>query len=106
MPSRRQHTRIAVRCPASIALANGGGRSGTTLDVSIEGLSLSTELPIAPGSRCTVRLELPCRSGARPLQVDAKSIYSSYSGPGDFRIGMVFVNLDAESESVIRDFAA
>ena len=70
-----------------------------TIDVSLEGLSLSTESPIAPGSRCSVCFELPCRNGARPLQVDAKSIYSSYSGPGDFRIGMVFVDLDATAKA-------
>lgn len=94
-----------MRCPVTITLAAGTERCGTTLDLSAEGLSLFTEQPIAPGTRCTIHVVLPCRSGPRPLQTEARSVYSSYSGPGDFRIGLVFADFDAERDSVIRDFA-
>ncbi len=104
-PSRRRGARIAARYPVTVTMADGGDRTGTTLDLSTNGLSLCAAQPLAPGSRCTLRLELPCRNGPNRLRIDAKSIYSSYSGPGNFRIGMVFVGLDAETENTIRDFA-
>ncbi len=104
---RRRHTRIAVRCPLTLTPAGGGERTGTTLDLSLEGLSLATDLPMPPGSRYRVDIAaLPCRSGPRPLRVDAKAVYSSYLGPGSFRVGMVFINPDDESASVLTDFVA
>jgi hypothetical protein len=104
---RRRHARIAVRCPLALTLPNGAERNCTTLDMSIEGLSLATDLPISPGSRCRVHIPtLPCRSGPRPLRIEARAVYSSYLGPGSFRIGMVFVNPDEESAGVLADFAA
>jgi hypothetical protein len=105
--SRRRHTRVAVRCPVTLTLASGAERKGTTVDLSADGLSLSTDQPISPGSRCRVHLAaLPCRGGIRPLQLDARASYSSYSGPGSFRVGMVFVEPDAESESLLADLVA
>lgn len=106
-PGRRRHARIAVRCPLTLTPAGGVERTGTTLDLSLEGLSLATDLPIPPGSRYRVHIAaLPCRSGPRPLRIDAKAVYSSYLGPGHFRVGMVFVDPGGEGAGVLADFVA
>lgn len=104
---RRRHARIAVRCALTLTPQGGIARTGTTLDLSVDGLSLSTDLPISPGSRLHIHIAaLPCRSGPRALQIDAKAVYSSYLGPGSFRIGMVFVDPHGEGADVLADFAA
>ena len=59
--------------------------------------------PIAPGSRCTLLL--------RPtpdeewLKLEVKAVYSSYTAPGDFRIGMAFLPQDAAGRDRLRAVA-
>jgi hypothetical protein len=87
-PSRRVQPRHALRWPVVIQILGGSERRGVTVDLSSDGLSLSTDRPIAPGSRCTLFLRPAPDNGW--LRLDVKSVYSSYSAPGDFRIGMAF----------------
>ncbi len=94
--SRRQHPRNLLHCPVSIALVGGGERQGVTVDLSRDGLSLSTQRPITPGLRCVLSLYPPGPGYREPVLLQAKSVYSSYAAPGDFRIGMVFVGEDAQ----------
>ena len=77
-------------------------REGTVQDLSLQGLSLFTARPIEPGSRCTLRFVLPLPQGARAVALAAKAVYSSYTGPGVFRIGMLFMALGGEEQEAIR----
>lgn len=103
-PSRRLQPRSVLRWPVSIQIIGGVERQGITLDLSIEGLSLSTDRPIAPGSRCVLRLN-PGADQAR-LELEVKAVYSSYNAPGDFRIGVVFLPQAAEGRERLRALAA
>lgn len=98
--SRRQQPRNSLRVPVSIAIAGGPERSGTTVDLSRDGLSLTTDRPITPGSRCTLRLASD--GVVDSLRVEVKSVYSSYAAPGDFRIGMVFTDPAHEAHAQLR----
>lgn len=102
--SRRQQPRNALRCPVVIEIAGGNERTGTTVDLSRDGLSLSTDRPISPGSRCTLRLQP--EGAARSLRFEVKSVYSSYAAPGDFRIGVVFTEQDVEAHDQLRALVA
>lgn len=83
-----------------IQIFGGNERRGTTMDLSAEGLSLSTDRPIAPGSRCTLFLR-PTPEDVW-LKLEVKAVYSSYTAPGDFRIGVVFLPQDAEGRDRLR----
>lgn len=101
--SRRQQPRNALSVPVTIAIAGGNERSGTTVDLSHDGLSLTTDRPIAPGSRCTLCLY---PANARDsLRFEVKSVYSSYAAPGDFRIGMVFTDPGLDAQAQLRALA-
>lgn len=102
--SRRQQPRDALRWPVVIQILGGTERRGVTLDLGAEGLSLSTDRPIPPGSRCT--LHLRPSADASWLQLEVKAVYSSYSGPGDFRIGMVFLPQDTQGRDRLRALVA
>jgi hypothetical protein len=41
----------------------------------------------------------------REVRVDAKAVYSSYTAPGDFRIGMVLAGYDAQQREQLRALA-
>ena len=101
--SRRLQPRNALRCAVTIMLADGGQRRGTTVDLSNDGLSLSTDKPIAPGSRCV--LVLQAIDAKQVLRIDAKAVYSSYAAPGDFRIGMVLAGYDPQQRERLRVLA-
>lgn len=103
-PSRRLQPRNALRWPVTIVIAGGTERQGVTMDLSAEGLSLSTDRPITPGSRCTLLLRPSPQDGWLTLEV--KAVYSSYTAPGDFRIGMAFLPQDAEGRDRLRAVAA
>lgn len=100
--TRRLQPRNALRCAVTITIAGGNERRGTTVDLSHDGLSLSTDKPIPPGTRCTLSLQAPRVADAATLHIDVKAVYSSYSAPGDFRIGMVFIGLDSQVADVLR----
>lgn len=101
--SRRRHDRLSLRCPVQIQLAAPPEREGTLQDMSPQGLSLFTARPIEPGSRCTLRLVLPLPSGPREVALAAKAVYSSYTGPGVFRIGMLFMALSPDAQTAVRE---
>lgn len=103
-PSRRLQPRNALHWPVTIQIHGGNERRGVTMDLSTDGLSLSTDRPISPGSRCTLLLRPSPDDGW--LQLEVKAVYSSYTAPGDFRIGMVFVPQDAAGRDRLRAVAA
>lgn len=103
-PSRRLQPRNPLFWPVMIQVLGGTERHGMTMDLSAEGLSLSTERPIAPGSRCTLLMRPTPNDGW--LKLEVKALYSSYTAPGDFRIGMAFLPQETESLDRLRALAA
>ncbi len=100
--SRRIHARLAIRRPVSLTMSDGGVRAGTTVDVSQVGLSLTTDKPIAPGSKCQVRVDWTSGGAARAVDIAAKAVYSSYSGPKCFRIGLIFTQKGSEAMTLVQ----
>jgi hypothetical protein len=100
--SRRTHARLAVRRPVSLTMSDGSVRSGTTVDVSQLGLSLTTDKPIAPGSKCQVRVEWVTGAAPKSVEIAAKAVYSSYSGPKCFRIGLIFTEKGADAMALVQ----
>lgn len=100
--SRRRHDRINLRCSVLVDIKAVPTREGQIQDLSLQGLSLITARPIEPGSRCTLRFELVLEGGPRQMALPAKAVYSSYVGPGAFRIGMLFMALAPEDQAIVR----
>jgi hypothetical protein len=104
IPNRRTTARKALRCAVRVELASGASRNATMWDVGIEGMSLVTTNPISPGTRCHAAFELPLAGGPLRLDLAAKAVYCSYTGPAAFKVGLVFSPLDAASERAIDEF--
>lgn len=100
--SRRTHARLAIRRPVSLAMPDGSQRAGTTVDVSQLGLSLTTDKPIAPGSKCQVRVDWTSGGMAKSVELAAKAVYSSYSGPKCFRIGLIFTEKGSDAMTQVQ----
>jgi hypothetical protein len=104
--NRRSAVRMPLRVPASVALPGGVTREANTLDIGPAGISLLAGRPIAPGTRCTVRFELPLAAGPLILELPARSVHSSYTGPAAFKIGLAVGALSADQERAIIEFMA
>lgn len=75
---------------------------GRTVDISISGICIMLDTPLATGESCVIAFEAPVKGAIRKVMVSAKAVYSICSGDG-FRIGLQFVQLDAASTSIIND---
>lgn len=101
-PGRRTRSRHALQCPVQLTMADGSNRQAITQDISHAGLSLMTDRPIAPGSRCTLALDAPSMAPDAPaLSLAAKAVYSSYVAPRQFRIGLVFTQPDPAIDALL-----
>ncbi len=103
---RRRGRRTGLRRACTLQLSATEQRQGTTLDVGIDGLSLYTAKPVATGTRCEVQFELPRAASSYDLRAAAKVVYSSYSGAQGFKIGILFVALDAGTTEALLAFAS
>ena len=104
--NRRLSARKVLRRPAIVLLPGGLERAVRTWDVGVDGMSLVSAKPIPPGTRCTVRMELPEGEAVRLLDVPVKTVYCSLMGPEGVKVGMVFGALDADTERAIQRFMA
>ncbi len=104
--NRRLALRKAFREAATIVYG-GSSKAVRTWDVGADGMCLLSPRPIAPGMRCHVAFDLAI-GDETPVHVDvsAKVVHSSYSAPGEFKIGAVFTELDDDTARTLGRFVA
>ncbi|MEW6705400.1 MAG: PilZ domain-containing protein [Pseudomonadota bacterium] len=103
--NRRAHRRRGLRQPATLLLPGQQQREVMLCDLGLDGLSVMSSKPIAPGTRCELRFELPGPSQSFPVDAMAKTVYSSFVGADSFRIGLVFTDLPAAAQAAVAAFA-
>lgn len=102
--NRRSYPRKAIRAAATLASGNNLDQV-RTWDISDDGICLVTPKPVSPGRRCRLTFAVPLGTGERTVTASIKVVYSSYTGPGSFKIGAVFEALDAETAEAIAVYA-
>lgn len=77
-----------------------------TTDISIEGLGIVAAVNPRPGTGFTVQFMLPMQAmGAVPIEVNVKVANSVLAGSeSGFKIGLKFVNPDAKTQAVLKQF--
>ena len=75
-------------------------------DLANDGASLLSARPIPQGSSLELKLALPAGSATASVVASARVVYSSYLGPGEFKIGLAFTKLDDGSAAAIAAFMA
>ena len=103
-PDRRNSRRAVLRQSCEVVFPGSAPRQGYTCELGLDGLSLLTSRPMAPGLRCQVRFELPAAAGPVPLTLPAKTVYSSFQGTQGFRIGVHFDRLTDEDQRILAGF--
>lgn len=104
--NRRTALRKAFRQEATVDYG-GSTKAVRTWDLGPDGMCLLSPRPIAPGIRCQVAFDVEVGDDpAVHLAVAAKVVHSSYSAPGEFKIGAVFTDLDEDAARILGKFAA
>jgi hypothetical protein len=103
--NRRVHARKVVRADATVRLGDATTREVRTWDLGMDGISVVSPRPIAPGTRCTLTLRLPDGSGTE-LVMAARAVWCSLLGPEGFKVGLVFGPLDAPVHDALARFLA
>ena len=101
---RRAAHRKVLRQAASM-IQGDTARQVKTWDLGTDGMCLLTSKPIPPGSRRQVTFDIPLPGKTTTVTVDVKVVYSSYAGPGEFKVGTIFIGLDQEVVNTIKEFA-
>jgi hypothetical protein len=102
---RRAHPRKPLRTSAVLTLA-GRQLPARTLDISKEGLAITTDVNMAPGTACSVGFSLVAGGTSRPLQLQARVVDTVLSAQGGFRTGLLLGQVSAEHKRVIELFLA
>lgn len=98
--SRRLSQRKSLRAPATVTLREQE-REVQLWDLGVGGASLMATRPIAQGSNLVLRFDLPDNGDRLALEVAGKVVHSTYLAPAEFKIGLVFPQLDADVVAAI-----
>lgn len=99
---RRQATRKVLRAKVQLLLRNSLLLDARALNLSISGMAIAADGPIAPGTAVALRCFLPLGGSKMELLTQARVVHSVFSNAeGGFAIGLVFVDLSAEATGLI-----
>jgi hypothetical protein len=95
---------MALRSPASVVLPGGQLREVRMCDIASDGASVLSQRPIPQGSSLELRVRLPGGAALTSVATAARVVYSSYISPGEFKVGLAFQQVDADSAAAIHAF--
>ena len=103
---RRQHERRVLRGMSQLQFGKNSAMETRTMDVSISGLGLIA--PVNPPARtqCTIRFVVPIDAD-RNVTITAPAVVTHcvYTHAEDgFKVGLMFVNMPAETTAVLQRF--
>jgi hypothetical protein len=104
LSNRRISARKALRAPATMVLPGGVSRDLRLYDLATDGASFVASKPIPQGTRVELSFDLPVPQGTARIAASARVVYSSYAGPAEFRIGVVFAGLDEAGAQALAEF--
>ncbi len=103
-PQRRLAPRKILRRAATAGLPDGAAISVKTVDLGLDGVSLVASQPLTPGGKCTLTLDVPVQGKWYRLTLCARVVYCALSGADGFKLGVVFVEMSADSARVLSGF--
>ena len=98
----RGAARRVLRCPALLTLPGGATVKARTFDVSMSGISLMLDGPLAAGERYMIAFEAFAAGKVLKINVAARAIHCALSGTEGFRVGFQFEHNDEAALKAIR----
>ncbi|MCA1794448.1 MAG: PilZ domain-containing protein [Desulfotignum sp.] len=98
---RRRHTRVVFATDIQIILEIDDKQvtlEGSSKDLSLKGIFVTTDKPFAPGTRCVVKIRLTGTSEKIELVMKATVARQARNG-----IGIIFDSMDVETYSHLKN---
>ena len=102
---RRAHPRKPLRTAATLT-AMGRQVPARTLDISKEGLGITSDLNVPVGTKCTIAFSLLIGPRGHPVHLNAIAADTVMSGFDGFRIGLSLQSLSPHDRNLIEQFLA
>ncbi len=99
----RSEPRKALCVAAVVVPVSSAAIQGTTANVSVHGLDLTSDTDLRPATRCEVAFSLPVSSQMRPVQLKA-CVVRSTPGPDSFSLGLVFFGMPQRTKELLESF--
>lgn len=98
----RRFPRKAVVVPARLLLSDAHPEEVATVDISESGVGIIAIAALNAGTSCVVALDLHADNGRRRINAWGEVVYSRQIGPGRYRSGIRFTDMDSYSRLCIR----
>ena len=98
----RVEVRKILRCSARIVINDAIRLKGRTIDISVSGISVMVEEPIASLQKCRIYFDAPAGNKIVNVNIAARAIYSTCVGTSGFRVGFQFDQTDDAGMKLIR----
>lgn len=98
----RRFARKALAQPARLLLSGSRPDEVSTLDISEGGVGLIAVAALEAGTSCVVALDLHVDNDRRRINAWGEVVYSTRVGPGRYRTGIRFTDMDSYSSLCIR----
>lgn len=102
---RRAHPRKPLRTAATLT-AMGRQVPARTLDISKEGLGITSDLNVPVGTKCKIAFSLLIGPRGHPMQLNALAVDTVMSGFDGFRIGLSLLSVSPDDRRLIEQFLA
>jgi len=100
---RRAHPRKPLRTSARL-IALGRDIAARTLDISREGMGLTSESSIPVGTECTVTFSLPTGGRGHPMRWKGRAVDVVVCGMDGFRVGLTLAPLGSSDRALLEQF--
>lgn len=97
----RHYPRKVVAVPARLLLSDFSPNEVAAVDISEAGVGIIAASALQEGASCVVALDLDADGGPRRINAWGEIVYSTQIGPGRFRSGIRFTDMDSYSRLCI-----
>ena len=99
----RSEPRKDLRVAAVVVPLSAAALQGTTANVSVHGLDLTSDTDLRPATRCEVAFSLPVSGQMRPVQLQA-CVVRSTPNADSFSLGLVFFGMPQRTKELLESF--
>jgi len=99
---RRIAKRTVLNVPATVKFGDGRSLTAQSVDISRSGIGLFSQQVLPVGEECTVHVDLSVCGTEFELKIVGKVCYCHTHASGQFRAGLQFVRMPAETAALMK----
>jgi len=99
---RRIAKRAVLNVPATVQFSDGRSLAAQSVDISRSGIGLFSQQVLPVGEECTVHVDMSACGTEFELKIVGKVCYCHTHASGQFRAGLQFVRMPAETVALVK----